>query len=143
MPWEPLHAQGAEFKWGTTSFNISSFSLETSIDAAEIDITSMSSRVFEDPENTKRKLIARDFDSCFSPEGGLELKVEFLTDADLGNPWLLVGQKRALSIRAGVESHSPSLANFFWNQNAILTSFSGGASTGEFIRGSATFKLTD
>lgn len=104
----------------------------------------MSSRTKPDPSNTNRLLVARDFDSCFSSEGGLELKVDILIDGSAGSPWSVVGEKRDLSIMAGTGGGVPEgAANFNWSQPAILTSFSGGASVGDFIKGSAVFKLTD
>lgn len=143
MSTEPLHAQGATFTWGTTSFQITSFSLESSLESQDIDITSMSSAVKDDPSNTGRKLVARDFDSCFSAQGGLEVKVDILLDSSIGNPWNCIGEKRPLSVKVGTGTGALSPANLYWDQDAILTNFSGGAPTGDFLKGSATFRLTD
>lgn len=131
---EPLHAHGATCTWGTTSFQVFSFSLDNTNESQEIDITSMSSAVTQDPNNTDRNLISRDFDSCFSSDGNLEMKIEFFGDASLGNPWSCVGHKRPLSFNS---------SGFKYESLAILSAVGASSSTGEFIKGSAVFRLTN
>lgn len=133
MSKEPLHAHNATCMWGTTSFQVTSFSLESNADSQDIDITSMSSVVRPDPNNTDRFLISRDFDSCFSSDGNLELKIEFIADSDVGDPWSCIGNKRGLNFQS---------SGFNLNQESILSSVSAGGAVGEFIKCSAVFKLS-
>lgn len=136
---EPLHGQGAICKWGTTEFHITSFSFENSV-GNDIDITSMSSTVSVDPDNTDRHFIAQDFDACFSGQGGGEFKIDFIwAQATVTiDPWSCVGFKRTLDVKAGVSSTG---TNFSFLTTAILSNIVMSASTGDYLKGSAVFKL--
>lgn len=141
MSFEPLHAQGAVCRWGTTEFHITSLSVSNSA-GQEIDITSMSSQVTTDPDDTKRNFIAQDFDCAFSAQGGGEIAIEFLADNSIGDPWSCVGYKRLIDIKAGQGAPGQFGHNFFWLGTAILTQVQAQLSTGDFIKGSAVFKLS-
>ena len=63
-----ISGQGTQFTWGTTTFLLTSVSVQIG-GQGEIDITSMSSTTVQDPENTGKWLISRDVDAAFAGEG--------------------------------------------------------------------------
>ena len=136
-----VSGQGVTFTWGTTSFLLTSLNLSNS-SGSEIDITSMSSEVVTDSENTSRKLIAQDYDSCFSARGGGELSIEFFADSSIANSNYLdlVGSQRTIDLKfPGPDGVG---VGFSVNQTGLLTQMTLGVATGEFVKGSASFKLS-
>lgn len=105
-------------------------------------MTSMSSRVRPDPENTNRKLITRDYDT-FSDDGQIpDVSVEFFA-ASSGISLSDVGSKRNFTAEfyaPGVIVGTPILR--VPSVSAILTQVQLTGSAGEYVRGSATFKLS-
>lgn len=136
-----VSGQGATFTWGTTSFLLTSLNLSNS-SGSEIDITSMSSEVVSDSQNSQRKLIAQDFDSCFSARGGGDLSIEFYADSSISNSNYLdiVGSQRLITLKLpGVDGTG---VGFSIEKTGLLSQMSLGVATGEFVKGSATFKLS-
>lgn len=137
-----VSGQGSTFTWGTTSFIITSVQVSNGL-GNEIDITSMSSEVVDDSENTSRKLVVQDTDACFSGRGGGEIAIEFFVPvgAKVKNPLDLVGSKRPLYFAMpDIPGHSSPGIEI--EGTAVLSQLQFGASTGEYVKGSATFKLS-
>jgi hypothetical protein len=138
--------QGTVLTWGTTRFLATSISVSASA-GNEIDITSMSSEIVTDPENTNRKLVKQDFDSCFATDGG-EVSIEFF--APTGN-WIFssVGMRKTMTLRFPIDekgtivlnSTDPNMLGIV--KTAVMTQAQISATTGDFIRGSATFRLSN
>lgn len=137
-----VSGQGSTFTWGTTSFIITSVQVSNGL-GSEIDITSMSSEVVEDSENTNRKLVVQDVDYCFSGKGGAEIGIEFFVPAGatVTNPLDLVGSKRSLYFALPGSPGSDS-AGITVQGTAVLSQLQFSVSTGEYVKGSATFKLS-
>lgn len=127
--------------WGTTTLDVTSISLSAS-SGGEVDMTSMSSKVRSDPQNTNRKLITRDYDT-FSDDGQIpDVSVEFFAKTP-GISLSDVGSKRDFSAQfyaPNVIIGTPVLS--VPNVSAILTQVQLTGSAGEYVRGSATFKLS-
>lgn len=137
-----VSGQGSTFTWGTTSFIITSVQVSNAL-GSEIDITSMSSEVVSDDENTDRKLVVQDVDYCFSGKGGAEIGIEFFVPAGstVTNPLDLVGSKRPLKF-AMPESPGADSDGISIEGTAVLSRLQFSVSTGEYVKGSATFKLS-
>jgi len=103
----------------------------------------MSSKVRQDTENTNKYLVKRDIDSCFDGEGEVEISVEFFAEEWINsiNPGGLVGLKRDLTLKFPIDDRGQGVGLTVASK-AILTQMSLGVSTGEFVSGSATFKLS-
>jgi len=141
-----VSSHGTTLAWGTTSFLVTSLSVSAAA-GNEIDITSMSSEVVTDSENTSRRLVKQDFDSCFATDGG-EVSIEFY--APTGN-WIFssIGMKKTMALRFPIDefgtvvlaSNDPNMIGIV--KTAVMTQAQITASTGEYIRGSATFRLSN
>lgn len=141
-----VSGQGSTFTWGTSTFLITSVQVSASNDTGgEIDITSMSSEVIEDTENSGRKLIVQDFDACFSKRQGqgTELSVEFYASTDIAdaNYFDLIGSKRDLLLQFPRTANGEGVG-FTVRGKGLLTSMQLGVSAGDFVKGSATFRMS-
>ena len=139
-----ISGQGTKFTWGTAEFLLSSVSWQSGSGGGnEIDITSMSSVVVPDDQNTGKMLVKRDVDSAFSGEGDVSLSVEFFLE-----PWMVtskthtaVGLKRPLRLVLPADDRGQG-EGLKIESKAVLTQMSLGVSVGEYVSGSATFKLS-
>lgn len=140
-----ISGQGTRFYWGTAEFLLTSVSWQAGSGGGnEIDITSMSSTVIQDSLNSGKNLIKRDIDSAYSGAGDVSLSVEFLLDSDMvvqGNSHEAVGLKRDLRLDVPADDRGTGVGLSI-RSKAVLTQMSLGVSTGEFVSGSATFKLS-
>lgn len=141
MPYISSH--GATFTWGTLTFQITS--LQVSANAgSDIDITSMSSEVVSDPANTDRKMVVPDYDTAVSARYGSEMSIEFFASRDItaANYFDVVGSKRTFTLTLPPGEGTAASGTFSINKTAILTQMSLGAATGEYVKGSASFRVT-
>jgi len=136
---------GSTLTWGTASFMLTSFSVQSGgTGGNEMEITSMSSKVKQDPDNTDKWLVRRDFDAAFDGEGDISLSVDFLLE-----PWMVttktaiaaVGLKKDISLILPADELGQG-AGFQVVGKAILTQMSLGASVGEYVSGNATFRVS-
>lgn len=141
MPY--ISSQGATFTWGTYTFQVSSLQVSGNA-GSEIDMTSMSSEVVTDPQNSTRKMLVPDYDVAVSARYGSEMSIEFFASRDItaANYFDVVGSKRAFTLKLPPGEGAAGSGNFSINKTAILTSMSLGAATGEYVKGSATFRVT-
>jgi len=140
MPYISSH--GATFTWGTFTFQITS--LQVSANAgSDIDITSMSSEVVSDPANTDRKMVVPDYDTAVSARYGSEMSIEFYASRDITatNYFDVVGSKRSFSVKFPADELGQGVGLSI-QKTAILTQMSLGAATGEYVKGSASFRVT-
>lgn len=100
----------------------------------------MNSKFTADPDNTDRKMIWREVESCVADPG--ELSIEFfaisrqmyaLPDA--------IGLKKLLTVRER-DLNGNETGNVLVSYQAVLTKVDLDASVGEYVRGSVTFKLS-
>jgi hypothetical protein len=135
--------QGATVSWGTTRLDVISVSLSAEA-GSEIEMTSMSSKVRQDPNNFRRNLITRDYDVCFDGGRAPSVSFEFLagTAADSGISLMDVGSVRDLQIAMTYAGNTNNLAINITKVTAFLTQVQLTGSAGEYVRGSATFKLS-
>lgn len=125
-------SHGVSLAWGTTRIGLTSMQYSRSA-AAEIDTTGFNNTVFQDPQNTNRKMLVKSVDYAIVDPG--ELSCEFYGPGGFNET--LIGIKRHLSLASadGV-SNSPS-------GPAVLTQISTQLAVGDLIKGSCTFKLSD
>jgi len=136
-----ISGQGTQFTWGTTTFLLTSVSVQIGGQGGEIDITSMSSKTVQDPENTGKWLIIRDGDAAFAGEGDIELSVEFMAGTWAAGAQTMVGRKKDLKMSFPSNDKGEG-QGFSLISKAVLRQMSLGASTGEYVAGSATFRLS-
>jgi hypothetical protein len=111
----------------------------------EIDISSMSSEVVSDPANTRHKMVVPDFDTGVSARYGSDVSIEFFAGAEITatNYFDVIGSKRNLTIRLPKsESETASFGFQILARTALLTQMTLSGSVGEYIKGSATFKMS-
>lgn len=134
---ELLVAHGGTLSWGTYTLSVTSFQYSSQVNS-DIDITSMASPYVSDPGYTSRKLVAQEFDTCFMGQGGGELSCDFYVDGGQTSLFNAVGHAKFLDFR------TPGFAGgnllHFWGH---LTQVQFTAATGDFCKGSATFKLSN
>lgn len=135
---------GSTFTWGTVTFHLTSLQVNAQ-SGGEIDITSMSSEVVADSANTRHKLIVPDYDTSHSARYGTDIQIEFYADAQLTatNYFDCIGSKRKLSLK--IPKSIDETAAFglqILERTAAMTQMSLSGSFGEYVRGSATFKLS-
>lgn len=145
-----ITSQGTVVVWAGVELEATSVTYSASA-GDEIDITSLASSVRTDPSNSLRKFVTREYDSCFAGEAA-ELSVEFFAAAG-ANLADLVGHKRGLSVSmpnsetgasvTTITNQPSSPANAFaWSRDAILANLQITATTGEYVRGTTTFRMT-
>jgi len=131
MPFSVIQSShGVNLTWGTTVIHVTSMQYSRSA-AAEVDTTGFDNTVYQDPQNTNRKMLVKSVDYAIVDPG--ELSCEFYGPG--GFDETLLGLKRSLSVQGGV-ANSPS----GW---AVLTQISTQMAVGDLIKGSCTFKLSD
>jgi hypothetical protein len=140
---ELISPQGAVINWGGDELQVTSITV--SMESSEIDITSMSSTERQDPQNTFKKFLVRDYDFCFT--GGAEISVEFIAGKFINRADLLdsVGRERPLLVQFPGNDKGEGLGlgvGLTIDRRAALSRLSLGASVGEFVTGSATFRLS-
>jgi hypothetical protein len=135
-----ISGQGTKFTWGTSTFLLTSVSVQIG-GQGDIDITSMSSKTVQDDENTGKWLVHRDVDVAFAGEADVELSVEFLAEAWIKDAKEMVGRKRNLVMSFPADDEGEG-EGFSLSSKAVLRQMSLGVSTGEFVAGSATFRLS-
>lgn len=140
-----VSSHGSRIRWGTTDLNVTAISFSAG-SGGEIDITSMESSVRPDPQNSNRKLIARDYDSCFDDGNRPDVSIEFFAGT-VGFSLADVGSKRSFS----AQFYPPGVSSIIGGDgppinitgvSAVLTQLQLSGTAGEYVRGSATFKLT-
>lgn len=100
----------------------------------------MQAIVDSDPNDTNRKIVRRQVDYGVRDLG--EVSLEFVANASVNSFSNLIGTRRSFEYVS--TSNSPGVAGYrLYSPFAYLTSFSVQAQVGDFIRGSATFKLSD
>lgn len=136
---EPFSSHCLKLYWGGSVFYANSIKRSAS-SASEVEVTGMNSTITSDPNNTDRKMIWKEVESCVVDPG--EVTVDFfaasrdfyrLPDA-IGNKRLLVVKERSTS---GVE-----LPTVLLSYQCILTKVDFDANVGEYVRGSVTFRLS-
>lgn len=139
-----IPGQGTTFKWGTTELHVTSLAISAGTEG-DIDITSMSSKVREDKDNPDAKYVYRDTDSFCVGESLAEFQIEFFAGTQINGSTVLdlVGKKRDLSVQLPKDDSGTFAPGFSLLQTALLTQMSLAVNTGEFVRGSATFRLTN
>lgn len=138
-----ITSHGGTFTWGTYTFQVTSLQVAASA-GNEIDITSMSSEVVSDPHNTSRKALVPDYDTSVSARYGSEMSIEFFASRDITatNYFDVVGSKREFTLTLPPGEGTAGSGQFSINKTAILTQMSLGAATGEYVKGSASFRVT-
>ena len=103
--------------------------------ATEVDVTGMNSTITSDPNNTDRKMIWKEVESCVADPG--EVSVDFWAVAeDLYGLPDAVGYKKLLQVKH-VDTGAVLLS-----YRCILTKVDLDANVGEYVRGSVTFRLS-
>ena len=141
----PVTGQGTRFAWGTAQYTLTAVSLQSGGGGgSEIDITSMSSKVVTDGDNTNKKFVTRDVDSAFAGAGDVSLSVDFLLDSKIATTQVhsAVGLKRQLVLTLPSSDAAAFAPGIKIESSAVLTQLSLGVSTGEYVSGSATFRLS-
>jgi hypothetical protein len=129
-----LSSHSLRLSWGGSVVYAESIK-RTASSSSEVDVTGMNSYITEDNENTDRKMIWKEVESCVADPG--ELNVEFLAvSADITDLPDSVGCKRSLQV---VEKET---GNTLMSYQAILTQVSFDAAVGQYVRGSVTFRLS-
>lgn len=146
-----ITSQGTIVVWAGVTLEATSVTYSASA-GDEIEITSLASGVITDPNNSYRKYVRREYDTCFAGEAA-EVTVEFFAKHG-ANLTALVGHKRPLSVtmpdtEVGGTVTTVSNATLAdvnqrhsFGMDAILSSLQLTATTGEYVRGSATFRMT-
>lgn len=138
-----ITSHGASLTWGGNTFQVTSLQVSASA-GSEIDITSMSSEVVSDPEDDSRKMIVPDYDTAVSARYGSEMSIEFFASRDITatNYLDVVGSNRSFTLTIPSGEGATLGGGMSISKQAILTSMSLGAATGEFVKGSASFRVT-
>lgn len=110
-------------------------------------MTSMSSEVVTDPSNSRHKLIVPDYDSAISARYGTEVQMEFYagTEITATNYFDVIGSKRLLTVKLPKSANANDTATVGFQileRTAILSQMTLGASAGEYVKGSATFRIS-
>ena len=130
---------GAVCTWGNTRLNVQSVRASYSA-PSEIDITGMQAIVDSDPNDTNRKIVRRQVDYGVRDLG--EVSLDFVANTSVTNFSRLIGTRGLFEFKSS--SNSPGVGGYsLTSPFAYLTSFSIQAQVGDFVRGSATFKLSD
>ena len=140
-----VSSHGSTFTWGTVTFHLTSLQVNAQ-SGGEIDITSMSSEVVTDSANTRHKLLVPDYDTSYSARYGTDIQIEFFADKELTatNYFDCIGSKRLLTLmipaEAGVSPLSPGFQ--ILARTAAMTQMSLTGAAGDYVKGSATFKIS-
>lgn len=124
------HCQDITLTWGDAfTFGVTSMNFVTSA-AAEVDMTSMLSVVYVDPNNSKHKIVLKDYDYGAKEAG--ELSIEFFGPAP---DHTFVGLRNLVTVTGSATTPIKSF-------NAFLTQSATQIVAGELVKGTCTFKLT-
>lgn len=146
-----ITSQGTIVVWAGVTLEATSVTYSASA-GDEIEITSLASGVITDPNNSYRKYVRREYDTCFAGEAA-EVTVEFFAKHG-ANLTALVGHKRPLSVTMPGDEFGGTVTTISnggladlnrlhsFSMDAILSSLQLTATTGEHVRGSATFRMT-
>lgn len=137
-----LPSQSLTCSWGSISdLRITSLQFSGEM-TGEIDVTGMDATVLPDPQNTNRRVVRKSVDYAVLDYGSVT--VDFFAKPSglfsLQDTSDYIGRKNVLTITRPAEQGVPSIS---YSHNAFLTSFSFQAATGELVRGTCTFKLSD
>lgn len=137
---EPFSSHRLSLSWGTNAFAVTSLKRSAS-SSVEVDVTGMDSYFTSDPENTNRKMIWREVESCVADAG--ELAIDFIATSGSQIYALTdsIGIKKLLKVNER-GSDGNDTGNVLISYQAILTKVDLDASVGEYVRGSVTFKLS-
>lgn len=140
-----ISGQGSVITWNKIDFLTTA--IQVTIDSGSlIDITSMSSRKVIDPENTGKEYIQPNWDLAFSGDSLAEISIDFFLQewGTKTNPVNLVGLNRdfVMSFPENEKGERKGFELGGGTKKAVLKQISLGVSTGEFVTGSATFRLT-
>lgn len=105
----------------------------------------MSSEVVADPANSRHKLVVPDYDSAISARYGTEVQMEFYAGAEItaANYFDVIGSKRLLTVKLPKSANETATVGFqILERTAILSQMTLGASSGEYVKGSATFRIS-
>jgi hypothetical protein len=134
-----LSSHSLRLSWGGSVVYAESMK-RTASSSSEVDVTGMNSYITEDNENTDRKMIWKEVESCVADPG--ELNVEFLAvSADITDLPDSVGCKRSLRVLEK-DNDGNATGNVLISYQAILTQVSFDAAVGQYVRGSVTFRLS-
>lgn len=138
-----ITAHPTTFTWGTTSFQIVSVQVSASA-GGEIDITSMSSEVIADPNDPNRKLIVPDYEVARSARYGGEIAIDFYADPQItaANYFDVVGSKRQFTLTIPGGEAGTTSGSFTIQKTATLIDMQLSVGVGEYVRGSASFKIS-
>jgi len=134
-----LSSHCLSLRWGNNAFAVTSLKRSAS-SAVEVDVTHMGSLFSSDPDNTDRKMIWKEVESCVSDPG--ELSIEFFAVSSQMHALPdAIGLKKLLTVRER-DLNGNDTGNVLVSYQAILTKVDLDASVGEYVRGSVTFKLS-
>jgi hypothetical protein len=136
-------------RWGTTEIIATNISYSRQAQA-EVDMTSMESRVELDPENTGRRRVRKSIEFAVMDHG--ELTIEFVGPGGFNDTH--VGLKKTLTVTGtgtgvtnagggGLTVTGSAAQNFPNNVKAFLTAISVQAAAGDLVRGNCTFRISD
>jgi hypothetical protein len=136
---EPFSSHCLSFSWGENAFNATSIKRSAS-SAVEVDVTHMESKITSDPQNTDRKMIWKEVESSVVEPG--EVAIEFFAvSTQMYALPEAIGWKQLLTVTER-DLDGNDTGNVLVSYQAILTKVDLDAAVGEFVRGSATFKLS-
>lgn len=136
---EPFSSHCLKLYWGGNVFYANSIK-RTASSSTEVDVTGMNSTVTSDPDNTDRKMIWKEVESCVADPG--EVNVDFwAVAADLRGLPDAIGYKRLLQVRE-LDTAGANTGNVLVSYQCILTKVDLDANVGEYVRGSVTFRLS-
>jgi len=127
-----ISPHGLSCSWGDTTMTVVSLQHGRSA-SGEIDVTSFSSQVTYDQNNTDHAMVVKDVDYAVIDPGSVG--VSFQANPEIISLLDYVGTKRTLSFSNEDGSFSVSFG-------AFLTEINFDAKVGAMIEGSCTFKLT-
>ena len=122
-------AQGVSLFWGLTQIIATSISYSRSAEA-EIDVTSIDSTIYVDPNNSSNKRLEKTVEYGMVDLG--EVQCEFIGPSTFDETW--IGAKNQLTIN-GLDA-APSGTQAYLKNSSIQ------AKAGELVTGSCTFRLT-
>lgn len=140
MPFvEPFSSHCLRLYWGDDVFYANSIKRAAS-SSTEIDITNMDSTITSDPNNTDRKMIWKEVESCVADPG--EVTVDFwAVKEDMYGLPDAIGYKRLLNVKER-DADGNDTSNVLLSYQCILTKVDLEANVGEYVRGSVTFRLS-
>jgi hypothetical protein len=130
---EPVSSHSIKLNWAGNAFYATSIRRSAS-SATEVDITNIDSTITSDPNNSGRKMIWKEVESCVADPG--EVSVEFF--ANENDMRTLVGR---IGHKSTLTASMDGTAVFF-KHSCILSKVDFDASVGEYVKGSIVFRLS-